>query len=138
MSNIRRFPIDPVLFAERFLINPDTGTPFDLLDDEREFLRTPRFADFAGRLSYLNAQFTCRTRTLQAIYLITTAVMFRDSDHMVMCGSCEDVNRDFEETQRIVESSPLLRATAIIAPGRIMIGASVLIDHNRLYDDIEG
>ena len=136
-TNLPRYPAVPVLFVETFLINPDTGKSFDLLDHERELLRSPRITDFAGRLAYINEEFKYRPTSLAAIYLITTLVLFRDAKPEVFCGSCDRVNHEFDVIKRIVESSPLLRAQARISPDKIMIAGSVVMDHNQLYAHIE-
>ena len=137
-TKLPRYPADPVFFVEKFLINPDTGRPFDMLDHEREFLRNSLATDLDGALNHLNTDFSYRKTSLSAICLITTLVLFRDAKPEVMCGSCDRVNHEFEMIQRIVESSPLLRAEARITTDKIMIGGSVVIDHNQIYAHIEG
>jgi hypothetical protein len=127
-TNLPRYPADPVLFVETFLINPETGKPFELLDYELELLQGPLTADLAEHLSYLNEKFKYRTTNLTAIYLITTLVLLKDAKPEVMSGSCDPINHTFKAIQR---------AEARITPGKITIGGSVVIDHNRIYADIE-
>jgi hypothetical protein len=133
-----RYPADPVWFAEKFLIDPDTAKPFEFTDHERELLRCPPFADFDARLTYLNEELENRKTDLAPIYLITILVFFRAKKPEISSGSCERINRKFEAMRRIVESSPLLLNEARISPDRIMIAGSTVIDHNRIYADIEG
>jgi hypothetical protein len=120
-----RYPADPVFFLEGFLIDPDTGKPFDLLDYERELLRSPINADLQERLTYLGEELKYRSTILRAIYLITTLVLFRDHKPEVFSASCDRINREFEMIQRIVESSSLLLAEATITPEQIIIAGSV-------------
>jgi hypothetical protein len=48
---LARWRSDPVTFAEE-LVNPDTGAPFTLYEEQRRFLREAVKRDADGRLLY--------------------------------------------------------------------------------------
>ena len=58
-TTLARWRADPISFIEQVLINPETGSPFVLLDAERAFLKHAFTTGANGRLLYPELVYSC-------------------------------------------------------------------------------
>lgn len=122
---------DPIAFIEDFLIDPETGRPFVLLEAERQFLQHAFAIGANDRLRYPEQIYACPKKsgktTFAAVYALTFALLFGDAYPEVVCAANDyeqSVGRVFSAIRRIVERSPLLRAEARITSDRITVAGA--------------
>ena len=134
-TKLARYRKNPALFAEKVLVDPETGKPFVLLEAERQFLRHAFTMGQDGRLLYSELMYACPKKsgktTFAAIFVITILVLFGDAYPEAICAANDyeqSVGRVFAAIKRIVECSPLLRAGAKIIADKITLpGGAVII-----------
>jgi phage terminase large subunit-like protein len=117
--------LDPVAFIEGALINPETGKPFELYPAEIEFIRRA-FTLTDGHLPYPEMIYSAPKKSgktgFAAMLAIYVAVVIGGRFAEVYCLSNDyeqSVGRVFEAARRIIEASPLLKASAKITADRI-------------------
>jgi phage terminase large subunit-like protein len=126
MATIEPLARDPVAFIEQVLVNPETGTPFKLHRAQRRFLAQCLATTPDGRLRFPELLFSAPKKSGKTGFaaMLTLFVV------LVLGGPYAEaycVANDFEQAQgrvfaaiaRIVEASPLLRATASISANKI-------------------
>jgi len=132
-TKLMRYRVNPVLFIEEVLINPETGKPFKLLKAEKKFLRYAFKRGRNGRLLYPEQIYACPKKsgktTFAAIYIITVVLLFGGAFAEAILAANDldqSVGRVFTAVKRIVESSPLLRGHAKITADKIAIYGAVI------------
>lgn len=133
-NQLARYRADPALFVEEVLIDPEWGTPFVLLEAERQFLRHAFTIGENGRLLYSEMMYACPKKsgktTFAAIFVITILVLFGDAYPEAICAANDydqSVGRVFAVIKRIVECSALLRAGAKILADKITLAGGAVI-----------
>ena len=132
-TKLARYRADPVAFIEEVLIDPETGSPFVLLDAERAFLKHAFTTGANGRLLYPELVYSCPKKsgktTFAAIIVITLVVLFGGTHPEAVCAANDHeqaMGRVFAAIKQIVECSPLLRTQAKITADKISIAGAVI------------
>jgi hypothetical protein len=122
----------PVEFIERFLINPETDRPFDLLDAERAFIAHAFKTDNRGRLIHRTWIYGAIKKSGKTVFgsmlVIVTVLLFGGgyAEGYCIANDLEQaLSRTFEMCVRIIEASPILKAEAQIFQDRIEFPATV-------------
>ncbi len=117
---------DPVAFIEGGLINPETGRAFELYPAEIEFVRRTFTLTSDGCLPFPEMIYSAPKKSgktgLAAMLAIYVAVVIGGRFSEVYClsnGYEQSEGRVFEAARRIIEASPLLKASAKITADRI-------------------
>jgi phage terminase large subunit-like protein len=117
---------NPVAFIEGALINPETGRPFELYAAEIEFIRRAFTLTSENTLPFPELIYSAPKKSgktgLAAMLAIYVAVVVGGRFAEVYCLSNDyeqSVGRVFEAARRIIEASPLLKASAKITADRI-------------------
>jgi hypothetical protein len=130
-ESLSRWRADPAAFIERYLIDPKTGEPFELLEAERWFLKFALKLDARGRLLYPELVYGAIKKSgktgFAAIFVITVLLLYggRYAEAYCCANDLEQAqSRVFELCCRIVEASPLLKREAKITGNRIVFPAT--------------
>src|SRR5262245_43837418 len=130
-SALTRWRNDPRAFIERYLINPETSTPFKLLEAEQQFLINALQLDENGRLKYPELVYGAIKKSgktgFAALFVITLLLLHggRYAEAYCVANDLEQAtSRVFEQCRRIVENSPLLRREAKITARTITFTAT--------------
>jgi phage terminase large subunit-like protein len=123
---LERWRTDPTSFVEQVMVDPETGTPFKLLQAERAFLEQAYRTNDSGRLVFPEWLYSCPKKggksTFAGMLLLTTTLVYggRFAEGYAVANDLEQARgRVFEAVRRIVESSPYLRREASITANRI-------------------
>jgi phage terminase large subunit-like protein len=125
-SAIARWRADPIGFIERHLINPETGSPFELLPAERAFLEHAFKIGADGKLLYPEQVYSCPKKSgkscFAALIVITMILLFGGAygEAFALANDQEQARgRVFEMIRRIIEASPVLKHEAKITESKI-------------------
>jgi phage terminase large subunit-like protein len=129
-ASLARWRADPIAFIERYLINPETGEPFELLPAERAFLIYAFQLDENGKLRFPELLYSCPKKsgktTFAALIIIVMLLLFGGAygEAFALANDREQAKgRVFEMIRRIIEASPLLRRETKITESRITFPA---------------
>src|SRR5262249_7512143 len=117
----------PITFIEQILRDPETGSPFELFEAQRQFFAHAWTLTDDGRLAYPEQCFGAPKKTgktgTAAMHLLTTAYLFggRFAEAYCVANDLEQAQgRVFQSVRRIVETSPYLKREAEITQQRIV------------------
>ncbi|HUN56707.1 MAG TPA: terminase large subunit [Candidatus Binataceae bacterium] len=126
MTNRKLWKTDPVAFILQVLIDPETGAPFELYPAEIEFLRAALTITPDGRLPYPELVFAAPKKSgktgLAALMMLYVIVVLGGTYAEGYCAANDydqAQGRVFQAVCRIIQASPLLRASAKITANRI-------------------
>jgi phage terminase large subunit-like protein len=125
-TSFARWSRDPIVFIREVLIDPETGTPFELYPAQERFLREAFTPTPDGRLRYPEIVFAApkksgktATAALATLY-VTVCLSGRFGEAYCLANSQEQAqSRVFQAVARIIEASPLLRGIAKVTSDRI-------------------
>jgi phage terminase large subunit-like protein len=125
-STLARWRADPISFITEVLRDPETGSPFELFEAQRQFFAHAWKLDAAGRLLYPEQCFAAPKKSgksaTAALHLLTTTILFggRFAEGYALANDLEQAQgRTFQAVRRIVEASPLLKHEAEITQAKI-------------------
>ncbi len=125
-GTLARWCADPVAFIADALRNPETGQPFILFEPQVRFLREAFTLTPDGRLPYRDLLFSAPKKSgktaLGAWALLYAVVVLGGSfgeGYTIANDEEQSVGRVFRAAARMVEASPVLRASARIYTDRI-------------------
>jgi hypothetical protein len=125
-KRLKKWKRDPMAFIRDVLINPDTGTPFELSLAQRRFLRRALTVTAEGRLRFPELLFSAPKKSgkttlaaMTTIYLITCLGGSYAEAYWVANDLEQATSRVFQAVVRIIEQSPLLRGSAKITANKI-------------------
>jgi hypothetical protein len=133
---IDRWRDNPVSFIETVLFDPETHAPYRLLPAERDFLRFAFRRGKDGRLLYPEQVFSAPKKSgktaLNAIVTLTTSILFGNGsgEAVVVANSFDQAQgRVFAQIRRIVQASPLLKASSDlkVQADRIVVAGAEII-----------
>lgn len=120
----------PTEFIETVLVDPETGTPFELLPAERAFLSHAFKRKRTGKLIYSEWLYSCPRKsgktTFEAIVEITAVLLYGGAypEAYIIANDQEQAqSRVFEMCRRIIGASPALRHEAVITQFKISFPA---------------
>jgi phage terminase large subunit-like protein len=126
---------DPVLFIETVLIDPETGTPFMLYEEQKQFLRAAFTIKLDGTLPYAEVMRGApkksgkTTEGAWALLYCVCAIGGRGAEGYCIANDFEQAqSRVFAAAVKIVRASPLLYRAARISSNQILFpstGASI-------------
>ena len=129
-SALARWRADPIAFIEHVLCDPETGESFVLSDAERWFLKFAFTLNENGRLKYPELVFGAIKKsgktTLAAIIMLTMILLYggRFAEGYCVANDLEQAqSRVFAIVRRIIEASPLLRASTKLTADRVSFPA---------------
>jgi phage terminase large subunit-like protein len=115
---LRRWRRHPVTFVEEVLYDPEIGAPYKLLPSEKHFLAHAFKTGDDGRLLYPEQVYSCPKKSgktaFAALHVLTTSLLFGGAyPEAILAANDFDqaMGRVFEAVKRIIEASPLLKAT---------------------------
>jgi phage terminase large subunit-like protein len=130
-GSLERWRNAPTAFIESYLCDPDTGKPYKLLPAERAFLKHALKVDSDGRLLYPLLVYSAPKKSgktaFGAILVLTVILLYggRFGEGYSCSNDLEQaMSRVFEVCKRIIEASPLLRASAKVSADRIAFPAT--------------
>jgi phage terminase large subunit-like protein len=130
-GSFERWRDDPAAFIEKYLINPKTDKPFELLPAERAFLSHMFQLGENGRLLYSDQIYAAIKKSgktgFAAMIVIVTVLLFGGRYAEAFCIANDQQqaqDRVFENVRQIIEASPLLRNEARITAEKIIFPAT--------------
>jgi phage terminase large subunit-like protein len=130
-SNIARWRRDPIAFVEEVQHDPETGQPFRLYPEQKEFLKHAFELTRAGRMRYSELCFSAGKKSgktgLGAMIVIFTAVCLAGTGgeiYLLANDLEQSQSRVFKAVVLILQASPLLKRSADISANKITLRAT--------------
>lgn len=130
-SALKRWRRDPAAFIVETMIDPETGSPFVLLDAERRFLDHAFTTDGGGKLVYPEQVYSGPKKTgktgFAAMHMLTMTLVYGGpfAEGYAVANDLEQAQgRVFQAARRICERSPYLRREANITQSKIEFPAT--------------
>jgi phage terminase large subunit-like protein len=124
---LERWRRNPISFIEEALHDPETGQPFKLLPAERDFVKYAFAIGPDGKLLYPEQVYSAPKKsgktTFGAIIMLTMILLFGGPypEAVIAANDFDQAqSRVFTMVRRIIERSPLLRATAKVTTDKII------------------
>ena len=122
---------DPVAFFEQVLVNPETGAPFHLYPEQRNFFRRAYMLRPDGRLRYTeHGYFTPKkqgktTQAAMAVAYVAIVLAPPNGEIYLLANDREQAqSRVFKVLTQILEASPLLRNAVTITNSKVTINTT--------------
>ena len=125
-SKLTRWRGDPAAFVREVLIDPETGSPFDLYPAQERFLRDALTPTNDGSLPFPELIYSCpkksgktATAAMATLFVIVALGGPYAEAYCVANDFDQAQGRVFQAIGRIIEASPLLRDSAKITANKI-------------------